>query len=412
MSQAATVQKQPHLWAEINTVTQNPLDFNMDFARAIFNSNSKEAFENILSTKESVFDNIGDDFLIDCLSEFANDGITGCLEDFEKEYAYVHSASSSMTGVPGSLASSASLSGNIMESTDSVFQQNLHDGSDMCPFQCSNKAELEWFPTLNEDPLNLMGTNFDGDPFLIRDDHQSNGGCTVAQTVCEGTSQTLFSSVEVPLKHEASTVSDKVEGFSVENPVPARARSKRSRSGTRVWSAGMITDCNTPTNSVHSTAQPSNIPTFSQSATEIPQNSEGLESMSHTLTCPQTTGSPQCIKKAWKSMKWKKGEDNGQPRRCAHCLTQKTPQWRIGPTGPKTLCNACGVRYKSGRLFPEYRPAKSPTFITCQHSNSHKKVMEMRSKSMDLALSQQRQEGGGELKLRLKLNMSMNGSHL
>ncbi|KAK4743668.1 hypothetical protein SAY87_009980 [Trapa incisa] len=68
-----------------------------------------------------------------------------------------------------------------------------------------------------------------------------------------------------------------------------------------------------------------------------------------------------------------------QPRRCSHCLSQRTPQWRAGPLGPKTLCNACGVRYKSGRLLPEYRPAKSPTFISFLHSNSHKKVMEMRN---------------------------------
>ncbi|TXG66287.1 hypothetical protein EZV62_007562 [Acer yangbiense] len=71
--------------------------------------------------------------------------------------------------------------------------------------------------------------------------------------------------------------------------------------------------------------------------------------------------------------------NNGQqPRRCTHCLSQRTPQWRAGPLGPKTLCNACGVRYKSGRLLPEYRPAKSPTFVSYLHSNSHKKVMEMR----------------------------------
>ncbi|KAL8171464.1 hypothetical protein V2J09_023268 [Rumex salicifolius] len=65
-------------------------------------------------------------------------------------------------------------------------------------------------------------------------------------------------------------------------------------------------------------------------------------------------------------------------RKCEHCQTEKTPQWRAGPTGPKTLCNACGVRYKSGRLVPEYRPASSPTFSTELHSNSHRKVLEMR----------------------------------
>ncbi|KAI8572350.1 hypothetical protein RHMOL_Rhmol01G0191700 [Rhododendron molle] len=65
-------------------------------------------------------------------------------------------------------------------------------------------------------------------------------------------------------------------------------------------------------------------------------------------------------------------------RRCMHCASEKTPQWRAGPLGPKTLCNACGVRYKSGRLVPEYRPAASPTFVLTQHSNSHRKVMELR----------------------------------
>ncbi|XP_014502491.1 GATA transcription factor 7 [Vigna radiata var. radiata] len=67
-------------------------------------------------------------------------------------------------------------------------------------------------------------------------------------------------------------------------------------------------------------------------------------------------------------------------RRCSHCQVQKTPQWRTGPLGAKTLCNACGVRYKSGRLFSEYRPACSPTFCSDIHSNSHRKVLEIRKK--------------------------------
>lgn len=68
-------------------------------------------------------------------------------------------------------------------------------------------------------------------------------------------------------------------------------------------------------------------------------------------------------------------------KKCTHCEVTETPQWREGPMGPKTLCNACGVRYRSGRLFPEYRPAASPTFVPSLHSNSHKKVIEMRNKS-------------------------------
>lgn len=71
-------------------------------------------------------------------------------------------------------------------------------------------------------------------------------------------------------------------------------------------------------------------------------------------------------------------------RRCGHCGTDTTPQWRMGPMGPKTLCNACGVRYKSGRLVPEYRPAASPTFDSRMHSNSHRKIVKMRMSSGDM----------------------------
>ncbi|CAI9753035.1 unnamed protein product [Fraxinus pennsylvanica] len=62
--------------------------------------------------------------------------------------------------------------------------------------------------------------------------------------------------------------------------------------------------------------------------------------------------------------------------RCTHCQAEKTPQWRMGPLGPKTLCNACGVRFKSGRLMPEYRPAASPTFDSTKHSNFHKNILQ------------------------------------
>uniref|UniRef100_A0A7N0T854 GATA-type domain-containing protein n=1 Tax=Kalanchoe fedtschenkoi TaxID=63787 RepID=A0A7N0T854_KALFE len=43
------------------------------------------------------------------------------------------------------------------------------------------------------------------------------------------------------------------------------------------------------------------------------------------------------------------GGGGGDPlvaRRCANCDTTSTPLWRNGPKGPKSLCNACGIRYK------------------------------------------------------------------
>ncbi|KAL1541856.1 GATA transcription factor 18-like [Salvia divinorum] len=40
------------------------------------------------------------------------------------------------------------------------------------------------------------------------------------------------------------------------------------------------------------------------------------------------------------------GGDPLLARRCANCDTTSTPLWRNGPRGPKSLCNACGIRYK------------------------------------------------------------------
>ncbi|KAK2965226.1 hypothetical protein RJ640_019981, partial [Escallonia rubra] len=38
-----------------------------------------------------------------------------------------------------------------------------------------------------------------------------------------------------------------------------------------------------------------------------------------------------------------------QPKRCSECHTKKTPLWRSGPPGPKSLCNACGIKYNKKR---------------------------------------------------------------
>ncbi|CAD6230485.1 unnamed protein product [Miscanthus lutarioriparius] len=41
-----------------------------------------------------------------------------------------------------------------------------------------------------------------------------------------------------------------------------------------------------------------------------------------------------------------RGAEAAGARRCANCDTTSTPLWRNGPRGPKSLCNACGIRYK------------------------------------------------------------------
>ncbi|XP_008797400.1 GATA transcription factor 15-like [Phoenix dactylifera] len=42
-------------------------------------------------------------------------------------------------------------------------------------------------------------------------------------------------------------------------------------------------------------------------------------------------------------------ESSGELKSCADCRTTKTPLWRGGPSGPKSLCNACGIRYRKKR---------------------------------------------------------------
>lgn len=143
----------------------------------------------------------------------------------------------------------------------------------------------------------------------------------------------------------------------IPSAVPVKPRSKRPRTAeNRAWKSGPKTE-----------------PSSSPVSTLL---------FPHEMGPVFIFGKPD-IKKPKRKLCTPAGEGSGSSavqRRCSHCQVTKTPQWRAGPNGPKTLCNACGVRFKSGRLYPEYRPACSPTFSSEVHSNSHRKVLEMRRK--------------------------------
>ncbi|XP_056176741.1 putative GATA transcription factor 22 isoform X1 [Syzygium oleosum] len=55
-----------------------------------------------------------------------------------------------------------------------------------------------------------------------------------------------------------------------------------------------------------------------------------------TSSCPQMVTNGGC-------------SDSTTVRVCVDCNTSKTPLWRSGPRGPKTLCNACGIRQRKAR---------------------------------------------------------------
>ncbi|MCD7457363.1 GATA-binding factor 2 [Datura stramonium] len=156
------------------------------------------------------------------------------------------------------------------------------------------------------------------------------------------------------------------------------------------WLSNFVEDSfsNFPANSVTGTM---NLSTTSFHGRSRSKRSRSTSSWTSSLQNPNAT-TMKNKERAEHTRERSSSMDEDVPRRCTHCASEKTPQWRTGPLGPKTLCNACGVRYKSGRLVPEYRPAASPTFVLTQHSNSHRKVMELRRQKEMLHQSQQQQQ--------------------
>ncbi|KAI8099125.1 uncharacterized protein BX664DRAFT_354599 [Halteromyces radiatus] len=49
-----------------------------------------------------------------------------------------------------------------------------------------------------------------------------------------------------------------------------------------------------------------------------------------------------------------------EKKRCESCQTSQSPEWRRGPSGHRTLCNACGLRYSRSLARQEQRTTLSP----------------------------------------------------
>ncbi|WOK98991.1 hypothetical protein Cni_G07703 [Canna indica] len=212
------------------------------------------------------------------------------------------------------------------------FQSLQKNSFDLYIPQCDDAAELEWLSQFVED-------SFSDAP------HESGTASAIA----------------APSSGAQLQVEQAVNGRG--------ARSKRSRTATGAVPAAAWSSLEA---ALHSPSSSS-----SSSSSEFPQSN------SKAAPCRGKKAGGECTV-----------VERGV-RRCTHCASDKTPQWRTGPLGPKTLCNACGVRYKSGRLVPEYRPAASPTFVPIQHSNSHRKVMELR-RQKEILLSRRRETNPGD----------------
>ncbi|KAJ4964755.1 hypothetical protein NE237_016604 [Protea cynaroides] len=187
-----------------------------------------------------------------------------------------------------------------------------------------------------------------------------------------------------PPEPETMRATAKTPCFRFQTPVPCKARSKRSRTGGRTWSLGSLSftesSC-TSSSSTSTTTTTSSCPSFTSllDFSESGHNEDMFFYLGKQPPAKKHKKKKKSVPDAGTHYHHQQQQQQA-PRRCSHCHVQKTPQWRMGPLGAKTLCNACGVRFKSGRLLPEYRPACSPTFSREVHSNSHRKVLEMRRK--------------------------------
>jgi hypothetical protein len=97
-----------------------------------------------------------------------------------------------------------------------------------------------------------------------------------------------------------------------------------------------------------------------------------IHSINHEYL-PKKNNKKSCSTKKSKDKSLKaKSIDIYVERMCSHCETKDTTQWRFGPLGRNTLCNACGLRYKSNRLTEGYKPKASSNTDITKHSNLHK----------------------------------------
>ncbi|ESQ53650.1 hypothetical protein EUTSA_v10025977mg [Eutrema salsugineum] len=147
------------------------------------------------------------------------------------------------------------------------------------------------------------------------------------------------------------------------------------------WVSRVVDDCSSPEVSLLFTQTHKTKPSFTSRIPVKPRTKRSRNSLTGGRVWPLVSTNQHAATERWRKKKQETAV--AFQRRCSHCGTNNTPQWRTGPLGPKTLCNACGVRFKSGRLCPEYRPADSPTFSNEIHSNLHRKVLELR-KSKEL----------------------------
>ncbi|KAI3997379.1 hypothetical protein MKX01_003182 [Papaver californicum] len=254
----------------------------------------------------------------------------------------------------------------------SGFSNSSSDLSTELPVPHEDIVQLEWLSNFVEDSFSAGSIPLDTD-FINNNKKDDSHRFRTSSPVSV-------------LESNSSCSGGKTMTLSPDTVVPGRARSKRPRPATfnprpalnLVSPISSITDVqNLPVSNSYLSSESEN---YAESHPPYVLKYDGTEQKKKKKKKKLTPSLPSYSSDHDDSLQQQQQQPGVAVRKCLHCEITKTPQWRAGPMGPKTLCNACGVRYKSGRLFPEYRPAASPTFVASLHSNSHKKVLEMRVK--------------------------------
>ncbi|RDX62498.1 putative GATA transcription factor 22, partial [Mucuna pruriens] len=89
---------------------------------------------------------------------------------------------------------------------------------------------------------------------------------------------------------------------------------------------------------------------------------------------------------------------NNAVRVCADCHTTKTPLWRSGPRGPKSLCNACGIRQRKARRAMAAAAAASGNGTVVVEAETSVKGNKLKKKE-----KKSRTEGAPQMKKKRKL---------
>ncbi|KAE8682653.1 GATA transcription factor 12 [Hibiscus syriacus] len=302
-----------------------------------------------------------DHFIVEDLLDFSNEDAVITEQTLDSS-APGHSTGSSTVTVVDS-CNSSSFSGCEPNLEGGVGYRGFTDGHSSTDLYvpCDDLAELEWLSNFVEESFSsddLQKQQLISGMHIRPDESSETRGF---QPVLPNQINDAIGNGD---NHHGNNTNNSI--FHPDMSVPAKARSKRPRAAPCNWASRLLVLS----------------PTTSSSEPDI-------------VVPVQPPPSNHPNKKPAKKTSSKKkdgGAANSDSRKCLHCFTDKTPQWRTGPMGPKTLCNACGVRYKSGRLVPEYRPAASPTFVLTKHSNSHRKVLELRRQKEMLRAQQQHQQ--------------------